>query len=149
MLVQALKESCGMIENVLRWFKEKMEREDSKETRLGDYDSSQIDIESLARSLISWSARLIKMGHIDHSQIILILDLVHQFEGAVAELFIEEFGKLPCWIFLKWLPQIMSYMTTSSYTYFVPIIENLVKVYPEPCFYSLSVSTDDATSGKK
>lgn len=89
------------------------------------------------------------MGHIDHSQIILILDLVFQFEGAVADLFIEEFTKLPCWIFLKWLPQIMSYMTTSSYTYFVPIIKNLVRVYPEPCFYSLCVSTDDATSVKK
>jgi hypothetical protein len=67
MLVQALKESCGMIENVLRWFKEKMENENFKGTKLQDFDSDKIDLASLARNLICWSARLIRLGHIDHS----------------------------------------------------------------------------------
>lgn len=37
----------------------------------------------------------------------------------------------------------MSYMNTPSYVYFIEIIENMIQLYPEPCFYSLSVTIDD------
>lgn len=72
--------------------------------------------------------------------------MVYQFDGMIAEVFHHEFETIPCWIFLKWLPQIMSYMNTSSYKNFLPIIETMVKSYPEPCFYALNVTIDDMVS---
>lgn len=132
-------EGAGMAETVLRWFKEKANNTKKPLSEFG----AEVSIGMISNQLIRWVADLVSLGNFDQAKIILILDLVFELGGDTAIAFTECFNKIPSWIFLKWLPQLMSYMNSKSYKAFYPVIERMAKEYPEPCFYQISTSIDD------
>ena len=134
-----LKEASSLSETVVRWFKEKS----GLENKALQVYNDEISLNLISCQLIRWMAELVKIGSVDHSKIILILDLVFELGDDVAEAFNDSFKDISPWIFLKWLPQLMSYMNTPNYKFFLPLIERLIQAYPEPCFYAISVTIDE------
>lgn len=133
--------TCEIIESYLRWFKAKAMDQNLSLRKLDSLETNCRIIE-VSRQLISSVAQLTQLGIIDHSKLLFTLEIVVEFGPELGEFFVAEFNDVPCWIFIKWIPQIMSYLNFKANAFFLPVIERLMDRYPEPVIYALSVATD-------
>ena len=136
-----LKKGCDIHENILRWFKSKADLQNIPLSRL---ENKQYLLEH-AMNLLQYHADLVSLDSHSESRTLFVLEVVAEFSTELGNQFNERYLKVPCWIFIRWIPQIMSFMKFDRGAGFLPLVERLVKHYPEPMIYSLSVATDDAT----
>ena len=146
--MKTLKKGCEVIENILRWYKSKADSQGSNLKKLDSEDLSQ-NIMSNVKKLIYYTSDLVGYGFVAHSRILFVLEMTAEFSYELGDYFNECFKMVPCWIFLKWLPQIMSYLNFEAGSCFLPLVERLLLKYPEPLIYSLSVTTDYSMIFKK
>lgn len=130
---EALEASVELAEAMVRWYKEngKFEKKISEDQLY------------LVKSLIEWSGELLHISITTPKvPILLIMDLVSQLGEQLNSSFEKCFFPLPTWIFIRWIPQLISYANCANNKPFLQIISNLAQSYPEPTFYSLSVTLD-------
>ena len=135
--------ACDITESYLRWFKAKASDQGLTLRQL-DQREPQAQICQTARNLVENVAQLTQFGVVDHSKLLFTLETVVEFAEDLGDYFCEQFLNVPCWIFIKWIPQIMSYLNFRSNSFFIPLVEKLMDRYPEPLIYALSVATDAA-----
>jgi DNA-dependent protein kinase catalytic subunit len=139
-----LKKASNLTENVLRWYKIKAE---NAKISLKQYAEQErkIAIVDLARNFIKYTSGLCAQGKIIPSKVLFVLEMTSEFSSELGTLFWDCFKTVPTWIFLKWLPQIMSFMNFDSGEAFIPLITKMAVGYPEPVYYAMSVTTDFST----
>jgi DNA-dependent protein kinase catalytic subunit len=133
--------TCDVTENYLRWFKAKASEYNISLNQL-DKSEPQSQISEKAKELVIYVAQLTRFGTVDHSKLLFVLEIVAEFGDTLGNLFIEEFEDTPTWIFIKWIPQIMSYLNFQENSFFMPLIKRLLHRYPEPMIYAISVAVD-------
>jgi hypothetical protein len=145
MKVKLIQKGADITESFLRWFKAKAE-EKGQSLRSLSMREPERNILEAARELVGWVSDLAKQGHMSHPKLLFLLEIVTEFGDELSDQFLDCFKDVPVWIFLKWLPQIMSYLIDDKNEFYLPIIEKLLSRYPEPVIYALSVATDESTS---
>jgi hypothetical protein len=58
-------------------------------------------------------------------------------------------NRIPLWMFLQWLPQLMSHMGSKLYSLISPIIEQLAAKYPQAVFFPFHLSSTTIDSEKQ
>ena len=146
--MKMLRKGCEVTENILRWYKSKA---DDLGVSLQSFAAKRPELQVLhhVQQLVKFAADLADYGQIAHSRTLFVLEMTGEFSAEAGAHFLECFRRVPCWIFLKWTPQIMSYLNFDSGSCFLPMIERMLQEYPEPLIYSLSVTTDYSTVFKK
>lgn len=133
--------TCEITESYLRWFKAKASDQNLSLNKLASLEP-QNRIFEVAKELVTNVAHLTHLGIVDHSKLLFTLEIVVEFGETLGIHFTSQFNDAPCWIFIKWIPQIMSYLNFDVNGFFLPLIEKIMEKYPEPAIYAISVAID-------
>jgi hypothetical protein len=133
--------TCEITENYLRWFKAKASDQNLSLSKLASIEPFNRILE-VAKELVTNVAQLTNLGIVDHSKLLFTFEIVVEFGEDLGQYFITQFSDAPSWIFIKWIPQIMSYLNFSANAFFLPLIERVMLKYPEPAIYAISVAVD-------
>ena len=140
---QLIEKQCDILESFLRWFKAKAEDADINLNELANREPNK-EITQKAHNLMVSVLDVCRLGKSSHARLLFLLEIVTEFGEELGTKFVKEFLNIPCWIFLTLFPQLFSYLNDDSNAFYLPIIERLLEMYPEPMIYALSVATDEA-----
>jgi hypothetical protein len=136
-----LRKGCDISESLIRWYKSKAEKtgQSLREVALKE---GGVDIFGTAKLLLKFTSELLKYGFFDQSRVLFALEITLELSDLLGSHFQLCFEKVPLWVFLKWIPQILSYMNLHAGNCFIWILEKLLITYPEPTISALSVAID-------
>jgi len=101
--------------------------------------------EAMAMSFLGYAIKSISMGHLDTELALRLIDIVQQYPDTIGPEFSKsiKMEKIPCWIFLKWLPLMMHIFNSPCAPYFQPLFDKILNLYPDAIIYPFFTTYDD------
>ena len=135
-------------DNVLR--KEELMEDEPKSTNymasaLGEAD---IEVNVLARILMENGLAAINGGNIPARDLIpRLLDILTRYNPSVSSIFKSKSNCTPCWLFLKWMSQVISLVNTPISEDITSKLLEIITLYPQPVFYTYKVQSSTEECG--
>ncbi|KAJ3652171.1 hypothetical protein Zmor_018159 [Zophobas morio] len=90
--------------------------------------------------------RAMKFNSSEGRQLFPCIIMEKEFEDEDKEQFIEETSKLPVWMFLGWIPQILVTLDSPKISAVAPLVLKIAKTYPQAIMYAYRLSKENYKS---